>query len=216
MKSCLIMTGGYIDLNFAKEFLSKRTYDMIIAVDSGLEHLRNLQIVPNQIVGDLDSVNPEILKEYRNDPDIHMEIHKPEKDETDTELAFLTAERYGCDVVDLLGALGGRMDHEISNLQIMYQFYKRGMHIFIYDERNKIYLLGDRKSFFRAELYGKYISFMPLTEVVEEVTLTGFKYPLNKRKILLGSSLCISNELICDSAEMNLKKGVLICIESHD
>ncbi|MEG0987549.1 MAG: thiamine diphosphokinase [Clostridium sp.] len=216
MKSCLIMTGGYIDLNFAKEFLSKRTYDMIIAVDSGLEHLRNLQIVPNQIVGDLDSVNPEILKEYRNDPDIHMEIHKPEKDETDTELAFLTAEKYGCDVVDLLGALGGRMDHEISNLQIMYQFYKRGMHIFIYDERNKIYLLGDRKSFFRAELYGKYISFMPLTEVVEEVTLTGFKYPLNKRKILLGSSLCISNELICDSAEMNLKKGVLICIESHD
>ncbi|MEG2871602.1 MAG: thiamine diphosphokinase, partial [Clostridium sp.] len=170
MKSCLIMTGGYIDLNFAKEFLSKRTYDMIIAVDSGLEHLRNLQIVPNQIVGDLDSVNPEILKEYRNDPDIHMEIHKPEKDETDTELAFLTAERYGCDVVDLLGALGGRMDHEISNLQIMYQFYKRGMHIFIYDERNKIYLLGDRKSFFRAEIYGKYISFMPLTEVVEEVT----------------------------------------------
>ncbi|MEG0813128.1 MAG: thiamine diphosphokinase [Clostridium sp.] len=216
MKSCLIMTGGYIDLNFAKEFLSKRTYDMIIEVDSGLEHLRNLQIVPNQIVGDLDSVNPEILKEYRNDPDIHMEIHKPEKDETDTELAFLTAEKYGCDVVDLLGALGGRMDHEISNLQIMYQFYKRGMHIFIYDERNKIYLLGDRKSFFRAELYGKYISFMPLTEVVEEVTLTGFKYPLNKRKILLGSSLCISNELICDSAEMNLKKGVLICIESHD
>ncbi|MEG1143766.1 MAG: thiamine diphosphokinase [Clostridium sp.] len=216
MKSCLIMTGGYIDLNFAKEFLSKRTYDMIIAVDSGLEHLRNLQIVPNQIVGDLDSVNPEILKEYRNNPDIHMEIHKPEKDETDTELAFLTAEKYGCDVVDLLGALGGRMDHEISNLQIMYQFYKRGMHIFIYDERNKIYLLGDRKSFFRAELYGKYISFMPLTEVVEEVTLTGFKYPLNKRKILLGSSLCISNELICDSAEMNLKKGVLICIESHD
>ncbi|MEG1576611.1 MAG: thiamine diphosphokinase, partial [Clostridium sp.] len=157
-----------------------------------------------------------ILKEYRNNPDIHMEIHKPEKDETDTELAFLTAEKYGCDVVDLLGALGGRMDHEISNLQIMYQFYKRGMHIFIYDERNKIYLLGDRKSFFRAELYGKYISFMPLTEVVEEVTLTGFKYPLNKRKILLGSSLCISNELICDSAEMNLKKGVLICIESHD
>ncbi|MEG2122618.1 MAG: thiamine diphosphokinase [Clostridium sp.] len=216
MKSCLIMTGGYIDLNFAKEFLSKRTYDMIIAVDSGLEHLRNLQIVPNQIVGDLDSVNPEILKEYRNNPDIHMEIHKPEKDETDTELAFLTAEKYGCDVVDLLGALGGRMDHEISNLQIMYQFYKRGMHIFIYDERNKIYLLGDRKSFFRAELYGKYISFMPLTEVVEEVTLTGFKYPLNKRKILLGSSLCISNELICNSAEMNLKKGVLICIESHD
>lgn len=216
MKSCLIMTGGYIDLNFAKEFLSKRTYDMIIAVDSGLEHLRNLQIVPNQIVGDLDSVNPEILKEYRNNPDIHMEIHKPEKDETDTELAFLTAEKYGCDVVDLLGALGGRMDHEISNLQIMYQFYKRGMHIFIYDERNKIYLLGDRKTFFRAELYGKYISFMPLTEVVEEVTLTGFKYPLNKKKILLGSSLCISNELICDSAEMNLKKGVLICIESHD
>lgn len=216
MKSCLIMTGGSVNTYFAGEFLRGRSYALVVAVDAGLEVLKKLQITPDEIVGDLDTVKPSILKEYADSPDIHMEIHKPEKDETDTELALLTAKRHGCDTVDMLGALGGRMDHAISNIHLLYQFYKLGMHIFIYDEKNKIYLLGKGKTFHREELYGRYISFLPMTEVSEGLTLKGFKYPLNLKTVYLGTSLCISNELSGDSGEMELQTGVLICVESHD
>ena len=37
MKRCLIVTGGTIDIAFAKDFLSQRSYDYVIAADAGLE-----------------------------------------------------------------------------------------------------------------------------------------------------------------------------------
>ena len=155
-------------------------------------------------------------EEYQNQPDIEFEIHKPEKDETDTELALLTAARQGCEAVDILGALGGRMDHAIGNIQLMYQFFCQGMEVNIYDARNRLYLLGGHKVFHREEVYGKYISFLPMTETVEGLTLRGFKYPLQRRTIGLGTSLCISNELKREEGILELERGVLLCVEAHD
>lgn len=216
MKRCLIVTGGTIDIAFAKDFLSQRSYDYVIAADAGLEVLRPLHISPNAVVGDLDTVDMKVLEEYQNQPAIRFEIHKPEKDETDTELALLTAAREGCEAVDILGALGGRMDHAIGNIQLMYQFFRQGMEVNIYDARNRLYLLGGRKVFHREELYGKYISFLPMTETVEGLTLRGFKYPLQRRTIGLGTSLCISNELKREEGILELERGVLLCVEAHD
>ena len=216
MKRCLIVTGGTIDIAFAKDFLSQRSYDYVIAADAGLEVLRPLHISPNAVVGDLDTVDKNVLEEYQNRPNVKFEIHKPEKDETDTELALLTAARQGCEAVDILGALGGRMDHAIGNIQLMYQFFRQGMEVNIYDARNRLYLLGGRKVFRRDELYGKYISFLPMTETVEGLTLRGFKYPLQRRTIGLGTSLCISNELKREEGILELERGVLLCVEAHD
>ena len=212
MKRCLIVTGGTIDIAFAKDFLSQRSYDYVIAADAGLEVLRPLHISPNAVVGDLDTVDKKVLEEYQNQPDIEFEIHKPEKDETDTELALLTAARQGCEAVDILGALGGRMDHAIGNIQLMYQFFCQGMEVNIY----RLYLLGGHKVFHREEVYGKYISFLPMTETVEGLTLRGFKYPLQRRTIGLGTSLCISNELKREEGILELERGVLLCVEAHD
>ena len=216
MKRCLIVTGGTIDIAFAKDFLSQRSYDYVIAADAGLEVLRPLHISPNAVVGDLDTVDKKVLEEYQNQPDIEFEIHKPEKDETDTELALLTAARQGCEAVDILGALGGRMDHAIGNIQLMYQFFYQGMEVNIYDARNRLYLLGGHKVFHREKVYGKYISFLPMTETVEGLTLRGFKYPLQRRTIGLGTSLCISNELKREEGILELERGVLLCVEAHD
>ena len=216
MKRCLIVTGGTIDIAFAKDFLSQRSYDYVIAADAGLEVLRPLHISPNAVVGDLDTVDKKVLEEYQNQPDIEFEIHKPEKDETDTELALLTAARQGCEAVDILGALGGRMDHAIGNIQLMYQFFCQGMEVNTYDARNRLYLLGGHKVFHREEVYGKYISFLPMTETVEGLTLRGFKYPLQRRTIGLGTSLCISNELKREEGILELERGVLLCVEAHD
>lgn len=216
MKKCLVVTGGYIDLAFAKQFLQDKHYQMIIAADAGLEILKKLNLMPDEIVGDLDSVDHDILKEYKNNKKVAMDIHKAEKDETDTELALMAAAKYGYNQVDLLGALGGRMDHTLSNIQLLSQFYKQGLFVNIYDEKNRIYLLGKGKTFHRENLYGTYISFLPVSGMIEGLTLKGFKYPLNHRRIPMGSSLCISNELTGDIGIMDLDQGVVLCVESHD
>ena len=65
MKRCLIVTGGTIDIAFAKDFLSQRSYDYVIAADAGLEVLRPLHISPNAVVGDLDTVDKKVLEDIR-------------------------------------------------------------------------------------------------------------------------------------------------------
>ena len=216
-QACLIITGGSLDLTFAEQFLKDRNYSCVIAVDGGLKAASDLALCPDEIVGDLDTVDFALFDSYRGKPGIELEIHRPEKDETDTELALLTAERKGFRRVHLLGALGGRMDHALGNVQLLNQFFQNGMRVEIYDERNKIYLAGPgRTEFVREQTYGRYISFLPLTEAVEGITLTGFKYPLFDKTIRQGTSLCISNELKEEKGSLEFQKGVLVCIESHD
>lgn len=213
----LVITGGSIDFGFAEEFLKNRIFDKVIAVDGGLAALHKLHLKPDAIVGDFDTVNPEILGEYkREEPSARWDIHKPEKDETDTELALNTAISMGCKELVILGALGGRMDHAIGNIHLLYACLKQGVKASIADEKNWITVIDEGRDFKAGEVHGRYISFLPLTGEVKGITLTGFKYPLFKKNISIGTSLCISNELSERKGTVEFDSGVLICVESHD
>lgn len=222
MKHCLMITGGPLDLSFAKEFIKEKTYQMVIAVDAGFSACLEMGIHPDLLVGDFDTFGREKIKSYLEDPEYKIDIHQPEKDETDTELAFRHARIHGCTTVDVLGALGGRIDHELSNLHLLVHEKKRGLSVHYYDLRNKISVVDAKidkeRRFLRDACYGKYVSFLPLTECVKGITLTGFKYPLFKKdiSILENPSLCVSNEVVEDEAVLSFNEGILICIESRD
>jgi thiamine pyrophosphokinase len=213
----LIVTGGPIDLVFAQDFIMGRTFDRIIAVDRGVNAVSKLELIPDAIVGDFDSADESVLKEFKSRPlDTTWEIHKPEKDETDTELAINTAIRLGCTKLILLGATGGRLDHFLGNLHLLYASLKKGVEAAIVDERNWITVTDKERVFEADKVFGTYISFLPLSEEVKGITLTGFKYPLLKKNITIGTSLCISNELTGAAGKMEFDSGILICVESHD
>ena len=127
MKRCLIITGGKLDLSFAGSFLGQETFDKIIAVDAGLEAVKALGLEPDMIVGDFDTVKPEVLAYYRRMEHIVWDTHQPEKDETDTELALLKAQATGCTEVVVLGATGGRMDHMLGNIHLLFPCLQKGM-----------------------------------------------------------------------------------------
>ena len=84
------------------------------------------------------------------------------------------------------------------------------------DKQNKVYLLDRGKDFFKETLWGKYVSFLPLTQEIKAITLKGFRYPLKQKDIEIGTSLCISNELTEEEGRIEFEDGVLICVESHD
>ncbi|MDO4268675.1 MAG: thiamine diphosphokinase [Eubacteriales bacterium] len=218
MKSCLIVTGGKLDLAFARSFLAKEHFDKIIAVDGGLEAAEALGLTPDYIVGDFDTVSSQVVERFKRLPFIVWEKHKPEKNETDTELARSRALSLGCGRIVFLGATGGRFDHMLGNLHALYACMEQGIEACLLDRQNKIYLLDEGKAFYRKYMWGKYVSFLPYTEKVRGITLTGFKYPLTDRDIERGREvgLCISNELAADRAELSFKEGVLICVESTD
>lgn len=218
MKRCLIVTGGTLDLAFARLFLTREKFDKVIAVDGGLLAVKELGLIPDYIVGDFDSINPEITEEYRRIPYIVWEVHEPEKNETDTELAVSRAAAIGSDEVLLLGATGGRIDHMLGNLHLLYACMQKGIRASMIDPQNKVTIIDEGRSFRRSELWGKYISFIPFSEVVEGITLTGFRYPLCEKTVMRGLEvgLCISNELTSESGSITFKDGILVCIESRD
>lgn len=218
MKRCLVMTGGKLDLAFARSFLEHETFDKIIAVDGGLKAVKELGLVPDYIVGDFDSVSSEVREEFRQYPYIVWKQHKPEKNETDTELARNRALTLACDEIVFLGATGGRIDHMIGNIHALKTCMERGINAYIVDSQNRLYLLDGEREFSKETQWGKYVSFAPYTEEVTGITLTGFKYPLKDKTIRRGEEvgLCVSNEIAEDTAKITLEDGVLICIESRD
>lgn len=218
MKTCLIITGGKIDESFARSFLEKEPVQKIIAVDRGLETVWRLGLVPDYIVGDFDSVDDQVLGEFKKLSFIVWEQHKPEKNETDTELARDRAMTLGCGRVIFLGATGGRLDHMLANIHTLYGCMEKGAEAYLVDAQNRICLLDEGRSFCRSRQWGKYISFLPYTDRVTGITLKGFKYPLKEKNLRKGeeAGLCVSNELAEEWGEVSFSEGVLICVESRD
>lgn len=218
MKKGLIITGGRLNLAFAGSFLAQEPVDCIVAVDAGVAYVKDLGLTPTAIVGDFDTVDHQLLSEYRNDPQILWDVHKPEKDETDTELAINTAMKLGCSQLFILGATGGRLDHEWSNLHLLKLCLDNQVEAYLVDDKNKVYLLGSGRTFRKNTVFGKYVSFLPLTEKVTGITLRGFKYPLTDREISIGvqAGLCVSNEIKSEEASIEFREGILICVESRD
>lgn len=188
----------------------------MIVCDRGLEALYQLKIIPNHVVGDFDSVSSEVLEFYKKQTQIIFHKFNAEKDNTDTDIALKLAIRLKSSKITILGALGKRMDHAIANIHILKDALEAEIPCQILDEYNRIYLINKEMTLSKDKVYGKYISLIPLTSMIEGLTLTGFKYPLNHYTLPIGTSLGISNEMIEDIAHIEMKKGILIVIESKD
>lgn len=188
----------------------------IIAVDKGLEALYQLNIIPNHVVGDFDSVSKEVLQSYQENKKVNFHSYHPEKDNTDTDIAMQLAIQLNSSAITIIGALGKRMDHAIANIHILKYALEAKIPCQIVDAHNKIYLIDNHYTLYQEEIFGRYISFIPLTTTVEGITLNGFKYPLKDSSLSVGLSLGISNEIIEKVATVEVKKGILVAIESKD
>lgn len=212
-KKVLIITGGTLDYKWAAQWLADRHYDYCIAADSGLVHADRLQIKVDYILGDYDSVNGKVLERYQKNTE--TVTYPAEKDYTDTHLAVLTALRQSPGYIDILGATGSRYDHALTNIYIMKSALEQNTECYIYDSHNKIYLLQGERTIKKEEQYGTYLSFVPMTEEVV-ITLKGVKYPLEKYQFLQGLSICQSNEISDEQAEIFIEKGIVVVVESKD
>lgn len=216
MKTCLIITGGKLDLAFAGSFCKAHQFDKKIAVDGGLSAFQALNLVPDMAVGDFDTAPSKVLDYFRAIPYIVWDVHDAAKNETDTELALRKAMAYGCTKITILGATGGRFDHLLSNVYLLYNCLQQGAEACIIDPQNKIYLIEEEHTFRRKEQWGRYISFLPFSGEIKGITLTGFQYPLTDFDLDAASSRCISNELAEETGRIQMKEGVAICVESTD
>lgn len=213
----LIVTGGSIEDAFALKFLKENLCDLTIAADSGMEFFYRNGLVPDEIVGDFDSVKSGVLEFFKeNNPNIKIRKFQPEKDETDTELAIRTAIDADCKKIWLLGATGTRIDHVLGNIHLLGMAMERDCECIMLDSCNRIRMLNQGMTIRREEQYGDYISLFPFTLTVKGLTLRGFKYPLEKYELQCYHSLGVSNEISEEKAEISFEEGILLMVESKD
>ncbi|RBP06860.1 thiamine diphosphokinase [Rossellomorea aquimaris] len=188
-----------------------------IGVDRGVYRLLEQSIEPWVAFGDFDSVTDEewdLIQEKVQE----VNRYKPEKDETDLELALNWAIDQNPDKINIFGATGGRLDHFMGNLQLLMtpKLLDKDIVVEIIDVQNRLYLAESGEHSVEKSPELQYISFVPITQSVEGITLWGFKYPLKNRNISRGSTLCISNELIQSSGTFSFSNGILMVIRSSD
>lgn len=214
----VIISGGRIDRDFALSFLENETFDQWIAVDNGLRFCYDNQIKPTWIVGDFDTAAPELVEYYQTQTDIPIRRFNPVKDSTDSQIAIELALELGSSEITLLGGTGTRMDHVLGNIQSLMLAKKKGVSCVILDEYNRIQLIDGETKLKKSEQYGKYVSLLPLTTEVTGVDLTGFKFNLTGHTFTSTGSagLGVSNEIIEDTAEIRVKSGIFVLIESRD
>lgn len=212
----LIITGGSIEKSFALPFIAGLGADFVIAADRGLLFCHENGLRPDYILGDFDSLPSGVLDTYR-DSGIPIREFNPVKDATDTCIALEYALDRGSSEIWLLGATGGRIDHLLCNIQILKSAFLRGVPAYIVDSRDLLTLPVERRfKLSRAGQYGKYVSFFPLEDRVEGLTLRGFKYPLENFTLRNETGLGQSNEITSETAEVSWESGILIMVQSRD
>ncbi len=211
MRCVIVSNGAIFDHAIHKEIIEGCDY--IVCADGGARHLRAMNVSPDVIVGDLDSMSTEEV-EYFSGRNIEFYKFPARKDFTDSDLAVQYAVEKGCTEIVMLGCIGTRMDHTLSNITLLLPLLERGIKARVIDEHNEIFVIND--SVLLEGEPGSFVSLIPLSASVEGITLSGFEYPLENATLEMGSSLGVSNQLKDQQGCITIKSGILLVILAKD
>ncbi len=185
---------------------------LLIAVDGGMRHMRELGLWPDFLIGDLDSVTPQdILAVKEHSGEIRQ--YPIDKDETDLQLAINIALEIGCDEIIIAAALGGRLDQTLGNLFLLSRPDLQNIAIRLDDGREEIFLIRSTAQI--KGTAGDIVSLLPLDGAAFDVKTEALKYPLNYEKLNPYETRGISNVMLTHHARVSLSRGILICIHTR-
>lgn len=211
MKGVLVGSGGNVNIEkFKEESLNS---DMVVAVDGGLRYCIEASVIPDIVIGDLDSMF-ESGFEYIKNNNIEVLKYPKEKDWTDMKIAADYLVYKGCEEILIYGGTGSRLDHTLANVYLLDHILERGSKGIVVDENNEIYLV-DKEMIIKGRK-GEYISFIPIRNEGTIITLDGFKYPLYKKDVEYLSNLGISNETTSEKSHIKVEKGKVLVFISKD
>jgi thiamine pyrophosphokinase len=209
MKAVVISGGHPVSIKKAGSFLDEADY--IICADKGAEYAEAYGVVPDLIVGDMDSADKSRLSETMLSKIV---ISPREKDYTDTHLAVMNAIENKADEITMLCATGLRSDHSLANIRLLLLIADYGVAGKIVDDENTISLCTGETEFVGKT--GTTISIISLADTTTGITLDGFKYPLENHDAGLMWTTGISNEIISPAARISIESGCLLVFEIHN
>lgn len=182
---------------------------LVISADGGYSNALKFNIIPNICIGDFDTLTANI------NPSCKIIKYPPEKDDTDTMLCVKKAISMGYDTIYIYGALGGRFDHTIANIQTLEYITEKNISAYIIDNQNIITMQKDSTRVYNQYSNFKYFSIFSISNS-SDVSAIGLKYPLEHTILNRNFPLGISNEILLDSATITVYKGTILIVYSKD
>ena len=205
MKIAYLFLNGELrgSRKFYLNFIEKQKGDIYCA-DGGANICYELNLLPKEIYGDLDSIKDEV-KEFYQEKKVKFIKFKIEKDYTDSELV-LNEIQNKYDVIYCIAGLGGSIDHELTNINLIYKY-------------ENLYFIKENEMLFKIEKDLEFknskntkISFIPFSKEIINLKLQGFKYNVENVNLKKGDSLCMSNVIISDLAKISFDSGTILCV----
>ena len=193
---------------------------LVIAADGGARHAAALGLVIGRWVGDGDSLGEDDLAALAASG-VPMDRSRPDKDESDAELAVLAAIAHGATDLAVVGALGGpRLDHALANLALLALPELDGIDARLIAHDARVRLLrapganGAPVSVALDGRPGDLVSLLPVGADASGVTTSGLQYALRDEPLREGRSRGLSNVRTGSRATVTLRAGRLIIVET--
>ncbi len=212
MRTVIFANGPLSDLQSVRSLLQPD--DWLIAADGGAQHCLALNIRPDVVIGDFDSLDPHALEALRQ-AGSELIPHDRHKDQTDLELALLHAKTNNPQEILILGAIGKRWDQTLANLLLPAHPELSHVRIWFADGHHKATVLHSGESIEIEAQPGDVVSLIPVRGSAHGVSTHGLEYPLEGETLSFGSTLGISNTMLEHSASVAIDSGVLILFLSR-
>jgi thiamine pyrophosphokinase len=186
---------------------------MIIGADKGAQYCLEAGVTPHLVVGDLDSAPPDLPGKLA-DLGVEVKRFSTRKDFTDTHIALDEAISRGAKLIEIVGAFGDRFDHMLANVHLLRRALDVGVRARILSANQQIFLVDSEYTF--KDRQGLTVSFLPLTEIVEGITLSGFAYELTGASMEIGNPYGVSNVILKPHAQVMVDKGILVVVLSNE
>lgn len=200
MNRCIIVGAGEF---FPGCTIHKHPGDLLIAADGGYKYLRELNLTPDLLVADFDSLTVTAPAE------VPVLRFKPEKDDTDMGLSISEGIRRGHTEFVLYGGTGGRQDHTFANYQALIHLARQGMRGYLVDRTCLITAICNSEIALNP-LPSGFVSVFAVDNQCEGVSIKGLKYELDRVPLTNDFPLGVSNELIGNPAVISVEQGTLL------
>jgi thiamine pyrophosphokinase len=208
MPRVVIFANGVLpNLESAKKLL--RPDDFLLGVDGGARLIMGLDLMPNLVMGDLDSLSEDDLYDL-GAADIPTNQYPTDKDETDLELAIKYAIQLLPGSILIVAALGGRLDQTLANISLLADLLLSHIDIRLDDGVEEVFFCRDS-----AQVNGNIgdtVSLIPWNVDVNGVVTTGLKWILDRETLFPYKTRGISNEMIDETATIKIQSGLLLIV----
>jgi thiamine pyrophosphokinase len=209
MKKGIILANGNPPRKQIINYLFSKGYSTLICADGGADHAYKMKLLPEFIIGDLDSISGKTHDYYKSRSTI---IKLSRQNDTDVEKAIKLAITKKIDEAVLLGVTGDRLDHTFCNLGIVLKFFDKIRCMIIAE--NSILIPLSKLNIIKS-IPGETISLYGFNKKTK-ITTNGLKYPLDKTALPFGERESTSNVSISEILKINVLGGVMFLIRDFN